>query len=162
MALLSALGAVGLIATGNTSLLADIAAGAVWFLIFFLVGFVTLACLWAVVGALATRSEDIQSSSTPVTILVMGIFFIGIFATGTVAQGASYVPLVSTIAMPTRVVSGDASWWQALLSLLISAVAAYAVIRVAERMYRGALLQTGSRSTYRQALAGLGSRSSKE
>ncbi len=161
VALLSALGAVGLIATGNTSLLSDIAPGALWFLVFFLVGFVTLACLWAVVGALATRSEDIQASSMPVTALVMGIFFVGIIATGTVAMIASYVPLVSTIAMPVRVVAGEATWWQALLSLLISVVAAYGVIRVAERMYRGALLQTGSRSTYRQALAGLGSTRSK-
>lgn len=156
VALLSALGAVGLVATGNTSLLGDIAPGALWFLVFFLVGFVTLACLWAVVGALATRSEDIQSSSMPVTAVVMGVFFVGIIATGTVAMIASYIPLVSTISMPARVVAGEATWWQALLSLLISVVAAYGVIRVAERMYRGALLQTGSRSTYRQALTGAG------
>lgn len=74
--LLGVLGAIGLLATGNSGLLADIAGGAGWFPIFFLLGFVTLACLWAVVGALATRSEDIQSSSPPPTILVMGVFLL--------------------------------------------------------------------------------------
>ncbi|MDQ2852243.1 MAG: ABC transporter permease, partial [Actinomycetota bacterium] len=157
VALLSALAALGLVATGNTTLLGDIAEGGLWFLVFFLVGFLTLACLWAVVGALATRSEDIQSSSTPMTILVVAVFAIGSFGTGIVAQVASYVPLLSTVAMPARVVGGQATWWQALLSLAIAAVAAYAIILFAERMYRGALLQTGSRTTYRQALARAGS-----
>ncbi len=157
VALLSALAAIGFVATGNTSLLGDIAGGGLWFLVFFLVGFLTLACLWAVVGALATRSEDIQSSSTPMTILVVAVFAIGSFGTGIVAQVASYVPLLSTVAMPARVVGGQATWWQALLSLAIAAVAAYAIILFAERMYRGALLQTGSRTTYRQALARAGS-----
>lgn len=157
VALLSALAAIGFVATGNTTLLGDIAGGGLWFLVFFLVGFLTLACLWAVIGALATRSEDIQSSSTPMTILVVAVFAIGSFGTGIVAQVASYVPLLSTVAMPARVVGGQATWWQALLSLVIAAVAAYAIILFAERMYRGALLQTGSRTTYRQALARAGS-----
>lgn len=159
--LLGALGAIGLIATGNTGLLGDVAGGAGWFVVFFLLGFVTLACLWAVVGALATRAEDIQSSSTPMTLLVMVVFFVGIFATGPIAAVGSYVPLLSTIVMPARVVAGDATWWQALLSLLISAAASYGVVRLAERMYRGALLQTGSRTTYRQAFAGAASGRSK-
>ena len=36
-----------------------------WFLVFFLAGFVALACLWAVAGALASRTEDLQSTTTP-------------------------------------------------------------------------------------------------
>lgn len=161
VALISALAAIGLVATGHTSVLGDIAGGGLWFLAFFLVGFVTLACLWAVVGALATRSEDIQSSSTPMTILVIAVFFVGAFASGTIAQVAAYVPLLSTVAMPARVVAGDATWWQALLSLAVAALAAYVIIGFAERMYRGALLRTGTRTTYRQALAGSGSTRSR-
>lgn len=151
--LLGLLGAVGLTVTGNADLLGQIAGGAGWFLAFFLLGFVTLACLWAVVGSLATRSEDIQSTSPPLTILVMGVFLIGILATGTFSAVVSFVPLLSTIAMPTRVVSGDASWWKALLSLAISIAASWLIVRTAERMYRNALLQTGRRMTFRQAFA---------
>ncbi|MGU3437405.1 ABC transporter permease [Actinomycetes bacterium M1A6_2h] len=150
--LLAALGGAGLVLTGNSDLLSQMTAGVGWYVAFFLVGFVALASLWAVVGSLATRSEDIQSTSPPMTVLTLGIFFLGIFTTGGVLKVLSFVPLLSTIAMPSRVISGDASWVEASASLVISLVGCWAIIRLAERMYRNSLMQTGHRMSYRQAL----------
>ncbi len=150
--LLAAIGVIGLLATGNSSMLSAMTRGIVWFIVFFLIGFVALACLWAVVGSVASRSEDIQSTSPPMTVLVLGIFLIGILARGTVQTVASYVPLLSTITMPTRVISGDATWVEALISVAISVVCAYGIIRLAARMYRNSLLQTHGRMSFRQAL----------
>lgn len=144
---------VGLIATGRTDLLSQVSGGIVWFILFFIVGFVTFAAVWAVAGALATRNEDLQSTSTPLTMLVVIVFIVGISGSGVFLTVASYVPLLSTIAMPVRVVSGDAAWWEPVVSLLIGLVAAYVIVRVAEKLYRRSLLQTGHRLTYREALA---------
>lgn len=153
VAIFALAGIVGLIATGRTDLLSQVSGGIVWFILFFIVGFVTFAAVWAVAGALATRNEDLQSTSTPLTMLVVIVFIVGISGSGVFLTVASYVPLLSTIAMPVRVVSGDAAWWEPVVSLLIGLVAAYVIVRVAEKLYRRSLLQTGHRLTYREALA---------
>lgn len=149
--LIAAIGTIGLLATGKSHLVSQIAGGSGWFIVFFLVGFIALACLWAVVGALATRIEDIQSTSPPMTVMVMVIFFVGILASGTVLKVVSFLPLLATIAMPSRVISGDATWWQALIALGTSVIGAWLIIRVAERMYRNSLMQTNRRMTFREA-----------
>lgn len=153
VAIFALAGIIGLIATGRSDLLSQVSGGIVWFILFFIVGFVTFAAVWAVAGALATRNEDLQSTSTPLTMLVVIVFIVGIAASGLFLTVASYIPLLSTIAMPMRVVSGDAAWWEPVVALLIGLAAAYVIVRVAERLYRRSLLQTGHRLSYREALA---------
>lgn len=150
--LLSLVGLGGLLVTDNTDLLGQLAPGIGWFVPFFLLGFLALAALWAVVGALATRSEDVQSTSAPMTALVAIVFFGGILATGAIQTVLSYVPIFSTISMPARILTGDASWWEPLVSLVIALGGAYAILRLAERMYRTALLQTSYKMSFRQAM----------
>ena len=75
-------------------------ASAGWFLVFFLAGFAALACIWAVAGSLATRSEDLQSTTPVLTTILMGAMFVGLFGEGTVRVVASYLPVVSAISMP--------------------------------------------------------------
>lgn len=82
----------------------------------------------------------------------MAILFIGIFVSGTGQVVASYVPLVSIVAMPSRVVAGTAAWWEPLISLLIMAATAYGIIVIAEKIYRRSLMQTQGRLSFRQAL----------
>ena len=150
--LLSLVGVAGLLVTDNADLLGQLAPGIGWFVPFFLVGFLALAALWAVVGALATRSEDVQSTSAPMTALVAIVFFGGILSSGVLQTVLSFVPIFSTIAMPARILSGDTAWWEPGVSLLIALAGAYGILRVAERMYRRALLQTSHKMSIRQAL----------
>ena len=63
----------------------------------------------------------------------------------------SYVPPASAILMPQRVLEGSAQWWEPLVALGILAVAAGAVVLLAERLYRRSLLQTQGRLSMRQA-----------
>ncbi len=144
-------GVVGLFVTGNTSMLSSISGGIVWFIVFYLVGFTTLACVWAVAGALATRSEDIQSTSTPISMIIVAVFIAGITVEGTAQVVLSYLPLFSTITMPIRLLSGTAQWWEPLVALAIAVAAAYGIIRVADSMYRHSLMQTGRKLGYREA-----------
>lgn len=150
--LLALVGVGGLLVTDNADLLGKLGPGIGWFVPFFLIGFLALAALWAVVGAMATRSEDVQSTSAPMTALVALVFFAGILATGTLQQIASFAPVFSTIAMPARVLDGHASWWEPLVSLVIAVAGAHYILRVAERMYRRALLQTSHKMTFRQVV----------
>ena len=45
----------------------------------------------------------------------------------------------------------QAQWWEAVISLGLLAAATVAVILVAERIYRRALMQTGGKLTYKDA-----------
>ena len=122
-----------------------------WFVLFFLAGFAVLACLWAVAGSLANRTEDLQATTAPLTLLTMAVFFAALFLEGQWAVAASFVPPLSAVLMPIRLLEQSASWWEAAIALAILLAAAAATIRVGERLYRRSLLQTGGRLSLRQA-----------
>ena len=151
MALYAAIGLVGLRFTPYASFLPSIGGALGWFLVFFLVGFLLIACLWAVAGALASRTEDVQSTATPVTMLLLAIFFGSMFLDGTAQTVLSYVPPASAVLMPQRILDGSALWWEPIVALAILVAAAGAVVLVAERLYRRSLLQTQGTLSMRQA-----------
>jgi len=151
MALYGVIGVVGLSFTSYGALLPTVTGALGWFLVFFLVGFLVIACLWAVAGALASRNEDLQSTSMPITMVLLGIFFGSLFLDGTAQTVFSYVPPASAVLMPLRVLDGSAAWWEPFVSLAILLVAAGLVVLVAERLYRRSLLQTQGRISMRQA-----------
>ena len=146
-----AVGLVGLSFTPYKSYLPSLSGPTAWFLGFFLAGFIALACLWAVAGSLASRTEDLQATSTPLTVLMMVMFFGGVSLDGRAQVIASYVPPVSAVVMPKRILAGGVEWWEPLLALGLLAVFAVLTVRVGERLYRRALLQTGGRVSLRQA-----------
>lgn len=132
-------------------MLPSFTAGLAWFVVFFIAGFTMIAALYAVAGALASRQEDIQSTSLPVTMLLMLMFFGAMFATGPVVDVLAWVPPFSAILQPMRLISGESQWWHALISLGLLAAVTVGVILLAERIYRRALMQTGGKLTYTQA-----------
>ena len=153
MVLFVAIGLIGLSFTDYATLLPSLAGAAGWYLVLFVIGFVALACLFAVAGAMATRAEDVQSTSSPLLTLIMVAAFGGLFLQGTWQVVGSYIPLMSTVTMPIRLVDGSAAWWEPIVAAVITLVAAALVMVVAERVYRRSIMQTGGKLTYRQALA---------
>ncbi|KRE63749.1 hypothetical protein ASG78_00585 [Nostocoides sp. Soil756] len=151
MVLYAGVGLAGLSLTPYSSLVAGVSGPVVWFLVFFVAGFVGLAALWAVAGALASRTEEVQSTATPLTMLVLAVFFGALFVDGTVKVALSYLPPFSAVLMPTRLLEGTAQWWEAVLALGLLLAAAAVVVTLAERLYRRSLLQTGGRLSMRQA-----------
>lgn len=102
-------------------------------------------------GSLASRAEDLQATSTPLTMLILAIFFGGLSLDGRGQVIASFIPPVSAVVMPKRILSGGVEWWEPLLALGLLAVFAAITVRVGERLYRRAMLQTGGRVSLRQA-----------
>lgn len=151
MAVFVGVGLVGLTFTDYDRFLPAVSGAVGWFTAFFVVGFGLLACLWAVAGALASRTEDVQSTSTPLTMLTLAVFFSAMLATGAVKSVLSFVPPFSAILMPIRVLDGSAPWWQALLALAVLVVTAALVVMAAARLYQRSLLQTQGRLSLREA-----------
>jgi ABC-2 type transport system permease protein len=146
-----AVGLVGLSFTSYKSYVPALSGPTLWFIGFFLAGFVALACLWAVAGSLASRTEDLQATSTPLTMLMLAMFFGGLSLEGRGQVIASFVPPVSAVVMPKRILAGGVAWWEPLVALGLLAVFAALTVWVGERLYRRALLQTGGRVSLRQA-----------
>ena len=150
LAQLVVIGAVGLV-TSNAVGRLEFPSGALAIvglvLFWFVLGFFFYAGLFAVAGSIVTRQEDLQSTMTPLTILIVGSFFIGISATSdpssTLAAVASLLPFSAPLVMPTRIVLGEASAWEVTLSILISVATTALLIPVATKVYARAVLQTG-------------------
>lgn len=146
-----AVGLIGMSFTPYKSFVPSISGPVAWFLGFFLAGFVALACLWAVAGSLASRTEDLQATSTPLTMLMLAMFFGGLSLDGRGEAIASFVPPVSAVVMPKRILAGGVGWWEPLVALGLLAAFAAVTVWVGERLYRRALMQTGGRVSLRQA-----------
>jgi ABC-2 type transport system permease protein len=149
---LAAVGLVGLSFTSLTMQLPALSASVLWFVVFFAVGFVAVAAVYAVGGALASRAEDIGSTTSPVVMVLMVVYFATFMADGQLRTVLSYVPLTNVVTMPTRVMTGQTAWWEPVVSLAVLAATAVVAVVVCERAYRGALMQTGGRVSWRRAL----------
>ncbi|MFZ4843262.1 ABC transporter permease [Mycetocola saprophilus] len=156
VAAIAAVAIVGLSATGQDALLAGVGAPIIWFVVFFIFGFVLLAALFAGLASLVSRQEDVGSAITPVTMLVMIPYFgVAFFNDNPVVMTVlSYVPFSAPVGMPVRLFFGDAQWWEPLVALAILLVSVILVILLAARIYRGSLLHTGGKLKLSEALRG--------
>lgn len=151
--LLAGIGLIGASFTDLSSILPAMTATMLWFVVFFTVGFIAVAALYAVAGSLASRTEDLQYTTSPLMMLLMGVYVVTFSADGVLERVLSYIPPASIVSMPVRVLNGDVVWWEPIVSLLILVATTYGAVLLSERAYRGALMQTGGRVTWKTALA---------
>jgi len=151
---LSAVAVVGLTVTGQAELLGGLGAPLVWFAVFFLFGFVLLASLFAAASAMVSRQEDIGSTTTPLTFLIMAPYFLVIFFNDnpTIMTIMSYVPFSAPVGMPVRVFFGEAQWWEPVVSLAILIATCAAAIWVGAKIYENSILRMGARVRLKEAL----------
>lgn len=123
-----------------------------WFIAFFVVGFAAQATIWAALGALASRSEDLNTSMTPIMTVLIAAMLAGLIAEGPWLAAASYLPIVSSIAMPVRLLEGQAAAWEPFAALALSALFGWVMLRIGERVYQRAVFQGGRSLSWRQAL----------
>lgn len=149
--LYAAVGLVGVALSKQQISIVALTSGIGWFLVFFVVGFVALACVWAVAGSLASRSEDLQTTSGPITMVLVLVFLVAMTVEGSVRSAVSFVPIVSAIIMPARIAAGEVGWWEPAVALLATVALAAVTIVIGERLYRRSLLQTRGRVSMRAA-----------
>lgn len=153
LVLIVAVGLVGLTFTEYDVALPGLAAGIGWYIPFFVFGFLALACIWAAAGALASRVEDLQSTTMPLTMLLVLAFIVGINLQGAARDIASFVPIMSTILMPMRILEGKTDWWEPIVALLVVLGFCLLTIRLGARLYQRSLLHTSGSLSWRKALA---------
>lgn len=151
---MGAAAALGLVLTGQQDFLQVLTWPMLWFVLFFVPGFVLIASMFAASASLVSRQEDSGSVITPTMMLVMAPYFVAIFFldNSLVMTIASYVPFAAPVAMPLRLFMDDALWFEPLLSMGLLVLATALVMSVAAKIYSRSLLQTGQRVKLSAAL----------
>ena len=101
---------------------------------------------------MATRHQDLSQTTTPLMMIIMLVYMSGFFAQGKAAEILSYVPIASTVSMPGRLLSGESTWVDALIALLLSVAFMAVAVWLGSKIYRRGLLQTGSVMSWKDAL----------
>ena len=122
----------------------------------FLLGYAFYAAAFAVAGALVPRQEELQSSTTPLTMLILISLFAGFIVTGdpegTLAHVCAFIPTTAPITMPGRIILGAAPAWEIAASVAVMIAATLALIPLAARIYAAVVLRTGSAVKLSEAL----------
>jgi ABC-2 type transport system permease protein len=124
-------------------------------LLWFVLGFSFYSVAYAAVGALVSRLEEAQSVATPLTMVgVAG--YLAAFAVlenpdGVVAKITTFLPPTAPFVVPIRQAQGAIALWESGLAVVIMVAATYGLIRLAGRVYSGAILSLGARVKLREA-----------
>ncbi|HYH89367.1 MAG TPA: ABC transporter permease [Solirubrobacteraceae bacterium] len=149
-------------ASGALEVDGDILVAAALAVGWFVLGYAFYAGLFACAGAIVPRQEELQSSMTPLTMVILISFFIS-FAVledpdGTLARVTSFIPFSAPMIMPVRIALGEASTFEIVAAFAVTAASAIALVPLAGRIYRGAVLRTGSAVKLREAWSAAGTR----
>jgi len=117
------------------------------FAVFFLLGFIQFALLYASAASLISRTEDIGSVVAPLVLPVVAGFLFAQFAVNapnaTSVIVLSLVPLISPFVMFARIAVATIPVWQVALSVLINLFAIAVTALLAGKIYRVGLLTYG-------------------
>lgn len=148
-------GLLGAVVAGQGALVSQVTGSAGWFVLFFLLGFVMLSCLWAVGGSLASRVEELSSTTALMQILVVVPFFAAILP---IDEGTrtllSYVPFTAPLLMPARIALGTAEGWEPAVAAVVVLLTSVVFVWLGARLYAGSVLHTSGRLRAAQAWRG--------
>ena len=129
-------------------------AGLLWYVL----GFIFYALIFAAAGSMVSRQEEIGSVTGPISMLVVGtylaFFWVTANPTNLLAQALSVIPPFALVLMPARIATGDAELWQVLVSLVLTVAAIGGLLVLAARIYSNSVLRIGTRVRLAQAWRG--------
>jgi ABC-2 type transport system permease protein len=117
-----------------------------------ILGFLAYASLYAAAGSLVSRQEDVNAAVMPMTLISTAGYLIAVYAsTGLLDIRAgwltvvSQIPFVSPFMMLGRIMSGQVSVAEVVLSIALLLACIAATLWLAARIYRAGVLLYGQR-----------------
>jgi ABC-2 type transport system permease protein len=121
--------------------------------VFFLLGFVLFALIYAAVGSFVSRPDDLQTLSLPLSLVAMAGYLSALLVLvgggGTFARIASFLPPLSPFAMLARLMVSNVQPWEVALSIGILVVTIGLVAVATVRVYATGVLLYGQRPGFR-------------
>ncbi|WP_369140725.1 ABC transporter permease [Modestobacter versicolor] len=157
MVVIAVVGVAGALAFDVVELPGRLIGTVVTVVAWFVLGYAFYASVFAAAASLVSRQEDLGSVITPASIVLVVGFVVSVQAaqdpTGSLATVTSFVPGLSPLVMPVRQAAGGAAWWEVAVAVVLMLVAIAAIVRIGGRVYAGALLRTGGKVKFREALS---------
>jgi ABC-2 type transport system permease protein len=122
------------------------------FLVYLLLAFFLFATVYAGLGALVKRQEEVQSATMLPTVLIASGYLLYFLAVGTPnadwVRALSYVPFWSPSLMLVRLAVGTVAWWEIGLTVALMLLTIVVDTWFAARLYRLGVLLYGKRPDF--------------
>jgi ABC-2 type transport system permease protein len=121
---------------------------------FYLIGYFLFATLYAGVGSLVSRTEDLGQAVMPLMFLNLGGFYIGMFGLNapdsTFVKVASFIPFFTPYAMFMRIGMTEVPIWEIAVSLGVLLITTLVCGWLSAKIYRTGVLLYGKRPTIKE------------
>ncbi len=123
----------------------------VYMMVFFVLGFLVYAFLYAAIGSTVSKLEDINTSVLPITFLFIIAFMIVVFAMAggnvdtTLMKICSYIPFISPMAMFTRICMSTVAWYEITISIAVLIGSTVGIGFLSAKIYRVGVLLYGNK-----------------
>ena len=121
-----------------------------YMLIFFVLGFLIYAFLYGAIGSTATKVEDINTSTVPLTLLFVVAFIVVMtsMSSGNVENTlmivCSYIPFTSPMAMFTRIAMSTVPMYEIVISIAVLIASSVGIGVLSAKIYRVGVLLYGT------------------
>ncbi|MED2737181.1 ABC transporter permease [Bacillus toyonensis] len=127
-----------------------------YFIIFFILGYILYALLFAALSSVINRIEDLANVIFPVSLVLMGAFIIGIRSmmdpNSSLVMFGNYFPFFSPIVAFSRIILGEATQLQIILSLGILIATILLTGIFASRVYKNGVMRYSHKTTLMDVL----------
>ena len=127
-------------------------------LLWFVLGFVFYALIYAAAGSMVSRPEDAGAVVIPITFLLVGTYLVFFWVVANpnnpIGIALSVLPPFAPVLMSARMATGDAQAWQVVLAILLMLAGIVGMNALAARIYSNSVLRIGSRVRLAEAWRG--------
>lgn len=124
-------------------------------LMWFVLGYGMYSCAFAAAGASASRPEEAGVVAGPLNTAIIASYFVGIRVLAspddTLSKVLSFIPPLTPMAMLPRAAAGDVAPWEVPVAVVLVLATTWLLVRLAGRVYAGAIVQSGPRVKLRDA-----------
>jgi len=126
----------------------------IYFVLFYLLGFFLYVILYAAMGSIVSRTEELGQAIMPITLLSLAAFYIGIYGinapSGTFIRVASFIPFFTPNIMFLRIGMFGVPEWEIWLSIAILVAAILFFGWLSAKIYRTGVLMYGKRPSIKE------------
>jgi ABC-2 type transport system permease protein len=123
----------------------------IYFLIFFVLAYLTYVCVYAIAGAACNSDKEAQQLIAPISMLMMLPWFLVLplmtNPDSSLAVGLSLAPVFGPMTMFLRTLVADPPLWHIALSIAVSIATIALFFRVTSKIFRVGVLSYGKRPT---------------
>ena len=125
-------------------------------IVYFILGYLAYALLYALTGSTVSKPEDIQSANMPVAIISVVGFYLAYFTmmnpTSNLNAIASILPISSPFCMPLRIMMGLTEPKDIAISIGVLIITSIVIAKIAIKIYSNAILNYGSKMSFKDMI----------